>query len=166
MIIFDVATFLVAASLVAAIRTRSPRSGRSVSDGSQSSPAIPTTRTHSMAGFWRTAFADGIAGLNTVRTSSTLAPVLIAMGIVTVGDAIFSSLLGPYFGGPLAASGATLGVWLSLRGVGGLIGTVPAGHLSRWIQPHHIIVISLAGGAAVLATMAAVPRPTELPLPP
>jgi predicted MFS family arabinose efflux permease len=87
------------------------------------------------------------------------APILTAMGIDPLGDPIISALLGPYLGGTLAATGATSGLWLRLRGVGGLLGTIPAAHLSRWIRPHRIIAICLTGGAAMLVLMAAVPRP-------
>lgn len=158
-IIFDVATFLAAAALVTAIRSRPRESEPTAADDSPAARSKETPATRSAAGLWRTVINDAIAGLRTVRTSSTLAPVLTAMGIVTVGDAIFSSLLGPYFGGPLAGTGATLGLWLSLRGAGGVVGSIPAAHLTRRVRPHHIIAISLAGGATILALMAAVPRP-------
>lgn len=158
-IIFDVARFVAAAALVTAIRTRSGRLEPDSSDIAEPAPPERTARRRLASTAWRTVVADGAAGFHAVRTSATLPPILTAMGIVTVGDAIFSALLGPYFGGPLAATGATLGLWLSLRGVGGLLGTVPAAHLSRWIRPHRIIAICLTGGAAVLALMAAVPHP-------
>lgn len=164
-IMVDVASFVVAAALVTAIRTRSIHRGPA---GAQMSSA-PTPRPRlvrqrlvsrtSIASAIRTAVAEGAAGWWTVRGSSVLAPVLQAMSIVTVGDAIFSALLGPYFGGPLAATGATLGVWLSLRGVGGLFGSVPASRLSRTVRPHHLVIASLAGSAALLALMALLPTP-------
>ena len=158
-IIFDVATFITAAALCTAIRTRSD-SGALASDESPLGPPSPTPPVRQLiANIRRTVTDDGKAGLRTVRDTPTLVPILTAMGIVTVGDAIFSSLLGPYFGGPLAGSGATLGLWLSLRGVGGLLGSVPAGHLSRWMRPHYIVVISLTGAACLLALMAAAPQP-------
>ena len=147
-VIFNVATFLAAAVLVALIRPRHAATVKEVQVGSTGQAA------HQQ--FW----AQWRDGVRAARRSPVVSSVLLAATVVVVGDAAFSSLLGPFFAGTLASDGATLGIFLALRGVGGVLGAWPAGHAQRWLRSEQVLAVCLVAIAVllfVLATIAIVP---------
>lgn len=144
-VIFNVATFLISAGLVALIRPRHTATAKEALVGSAGEAA------HQQ--FW-VQWRDGVRA---ARRSPMVLSVLLAATIVIVGDAAFSSLLGPFFAGTLAADGSTLGIFLALRGVGGVLGAWPAGHAQRWLRSDQVLTLCLVAIAALLLVLATIP---------
>jgi predicted MFS family arabinose efflux permease len=140
-VVTDVATFLIAAILISTIK-RSSRTDRS-------STAGPNPRT--LVVEWKT-------GLSVIKKSTLLTTAFAAAATALLGDAILSSLLAPFIATTLGAGGAVLGVFLTVRGVGGVAGSMIVNRLSRSIPPRKVIASATLGLGVVVALLVAIPR--------
>ncbi|MBO0812616.1 MAG: MFS transporter [Microlunatus sp.] len=138
-VLTDVASFLTAAALVNTI-TRS-RAGSAGAFG-------PSAR--SLAAEWRT-------GLSVIRRSRLLTTVFAAAATALLGDAILSSLLAPFVATTLGAGGPVLGVFLTIRGLGGVAGSVIVHRLVRSIAPGRLIACATTGLGLVVALLVVLP---------
>lgn len=138
---FNAGTFVLAAGLVMLLKAR-PRAEDEGADRATG------------GGWW----SEGRAGVRTLMASAVAAAVAVGATGAVLADSIYSSLLGPLTVDVLAADGAFLGIFLSVRGVGGLIGSLIIGPPSRRLGPLPTMGISIAGLGVVLAGIIAVPQ--------
>lgn len=140
-IITDATTFLIAATLISTIK-QSPRTRES-------------TAAESSA---RELLTEWMTGLSVIRNSTLLTTVFAAAATALLGDAILSSLLAPFIATALGASGAILGVFLTIRGIGGVAGSVIVNRLSHAVTPRNMIALATIGLGIVLAMLVAIPH--------
>lgn len=145
-VIFNVITFVIAAVVIGLIRTRGPM----VPDR-EAGTVGPVAGTPSGWAEWR-------AGLAAVRRSTVVMIVLVAAATGLLGDSILSSLLAPFVAETLSSGGAVLGLFLTIRGIGGVVGGIVAGQASRWLSPGQMIAISLIVLGGALAVIVALPH--------
>lgn len=145
-VIFNVITFVAAAVLIGIIREGGPLVPDQDIEAADPAAGAP-------AGWW----GEWRAGLATVRRSTVLMLVLVAAATGLLGDSILSSLLAPFVAETLSSGGAVLGLFLTIRGIGGVVGGIVAGQASRWLKPGQMIAISLIGLGGALAVIVALP---------
>ena len=108
----DAITFLVAALLVARIRT----AGRAVVEAAGEEAAdVVRGRVAALAEEWR-------AGLRTVTSNRVLRTLMIAMLITSTGEGIMGTLFAPYVRHVLHGSGQVYGVITGVQAIGGVVG--------------------------------------------
>jgi predicted MFS family arabinose efflux permease len=147
---FDACTFMIAAVLVGLIRTNASPSRERPRYGDGRREALSA---QSPAG-WRQDWLDGMAS---VRASPLVTVIFAAAGTALLGDAALSSLLAPFVAQTLASGAGVLGLFLTIRGVGGVIGSFVSARISRRVSARHLIGWNLIALAAVVATLVAVP---------
>lgn len=156
-VILDATTYVVAALLIRFIRTGSGTGSQGRTDLS-ARPNSPERRRASplLCGpdSWRTQWQ---AGLRYVRASAVVTVVLAIAATALLGDAIFSSLLAPFVAEALSSGAAVLGLFLTIRGIGGVLGGMLAILASRWISPAKMIGWSTLTLAALLMAIVTVP---------
>lgn len=140
-IITDAATFLIAAALISTIK-RSDRTPNSTA-------AKPSARD---------LLAEWLTGLSVIRDSTLLTTVFAAAATALLGDAILSSLLAPFIATTLGASGAVLGFFLTIRGIGGVMGSVIVNRLKQTVTARQMIAVATIGLGLVLALLVAIPH--------
>jgi MFS family permease len=91
---------------------------------------------------WR----DGIMHIKENRLLAVLFVVTMCGG---VGGGMFDPLTAPFVRHVLGASAQVYGSVVSIRGVGGLLGAVALGTLSRWFPP----MVIIGGGALMVACL-------------
>lgn len=138
---FNATTFVIAAGLVMLLKAR-PRAD----DAGIDRPAV--------GGWW----SEGRAGVRALMASAVAVAVAVSATGAVLADSIYSSLLGPLTVDVLAADGAFLGIFLSVRGVGGLIGSLIIGPPSRRLGPLPTMGASVVGLGLVLAGIITVPQ--------
>ena len=112
MAVADAITFLVAALLVARIRT----AGRAVVEAAGGEAAdVVRGRVAALAEEWR-------AGLRTVTSNRVLRTLMIAMLITSTGEGIMGTLFAPYVRHVLHGSGQVYGVITGVQAIGGVVG--------------------------------------------
>ncbi len=139
----NAATFVISAALVMLLKPR-PRADAEGVDRSAT------------GGWW----SAGRAGVTTLLASAVAVAVAVSATGAIVADSIYSSLLGPLTVDVLAADGAFLGLFLAIRGVGGLIGSLIIGPPSRRLGPLPTMGVSIVGLGLVLAGIITVPHPS------
>jgi len=147
---FDVCTFVIAAALVWLIRTCAAPTleCRTYGDVDEQSLVEPTSTG------WRQEWREGTAS---VRASTLVTVIFAAAGTALLGDAALSSLLAPFAAQTLASGAGVLGLFLTIRGVGGVIGSLVSAQVSRRVSARHLIGWNLIALAAVVTTLVAVP---------
>lgn len=137
-VVFDAFTFLIAAGLIWLIRIdTSPRAAHT--SGSTN---------------WRQEWLDGLAA---VRASTLVTVIFTAAGIALLGDAALSSLLAPFVAQTLTSGTGTLGLFLTARGIGGVIGSLISVRVARRISAQRMTGGNLLALSGVVAAMVAVP---------
>ncbi|MBA2715859.1 MAG: MFS transporter [Propionibacteriales bacterium] len=160
-VIFDVCTFVVAAGLIWLIRTsgtppvvsaENPGIDEARSKGD--ADATASTRPDVPDRRWR---SEWLAGLASVKESTAVPVVFAAAATALLGDAILSSLLAPFVAETLSSGATVLGLFLTIRGVGGVIGGLASSFLSRWLKPERMIGWNTLALGILLAMIVAVP---------
>lgn len=138
-VLLDAASFLFSALMILAITA--PRLCRS-------SPA--TTES----GSWRKVWSEFATGLQLIRASPTLRPLLVVLATFMVGQGIINVLLIPFVKDVLHGDALVLGWIASAQGVGGLIGGLAISHLGRPVPPARLIAIGfIATGLLLIAVV-------------
>lgn len=139
----DAGTFILAAALVVSIRPPAPLA-RTADEGEA------TLGRSGLATEWR----DGVRAIG---ASPLLVALLVAAATTLLGDAMLSSLLAPYVATTLGAGAGVFGLFLTVRGLGGVAGSVVAGTAGRRLSPTTAIVVATTGLAVVVAGLVAFP---------
>lgn len=162
-IIFNACTFVVAAALIWSIRPQGSRHVDPRSDPSLPTPDLtghpdltdhPDAQPQLTVTGWR---GEWLAGLASIRASTIVTVIFAAAATALLGDAILSSLLAPFVAETLASGGAVLGLFLTIRGVGGVIGGLISPSLTRRMAPRLVIGWSLLGLGIAVATLTLIP---------
>lgn len=135
--LLDAASFLVAALLLAGIRTP----GRVVSPTDDPDAAVVVGRRT------QAFLADLSAGAALVRRSRALTVLLVFSVVTSLGEGVMAVLFAPYVRDVLDAGGEVYGSIMSMQAVGGLIGGAVAVVLAhRWGQVRTLGVTSVLFG--------------------
>jgi predicted MFS family arabinose efflux permease len=138
----DAITFLVAAALVARIRT----AGRAVVEATVVEAAdVVRGRVAALAVEWR-------VGLRTVTSNRILTTLMIALLITSTGEGIMGTLFAPYVRHVLHGSGQVYGVITGVQAIGGVVGGfLVAVVAERWSPVTMVWVGSILFGLIDLA---------------
>ena len=135
--LLDAASFLLAAALLARIRTP----GRVVTPPDEPDPAAVVSRRTEVF------LADLRAGASVVRRSRALAVLLVFSVVTSLGEGVMGVLFAPYVRDVLEAGGDVYGSIMSMQAVGGLVGGAVAVVLAhRWGQVRTLGVMSVLFG--------------------
>lgn len=138
-VVLDSASFLLAAALIWQIRT--PSEPLRTVDHAQ-----PTQR-NPLAQFVR----EWLAGLSVVRHSRLLLVTFIVMGVSLLGDSILTAMLVPFVDTVVQGGVQALGLVFSVRGIGGLVGSLVVPTMARWFAPRSMIGGGLIAVGVLLA---------------
>ena len=121
--VVDAVTFVVAALLVARLRT----AGRAaVPTDDEDASEVVRGRMEALVGEWR-------EGLRTVGESRVVRTLLLAMLITSTGEGIMGTLFAPYVRHVLHGSGQVYGVITGVQAIGGVVGGFVVAVLAeRW----------------------------------
>jgi MFS family permease len=128
-VIFDLASYLVAALLVALITASSGFTDK----------REPTAQRSAFGDL----FQEWLEGLAQVRRSRVVAVLLAAMTLTSLGEGTFSVLLAPFVSVAFAGGALELGWVLSAQAVGGITGGVLIGWLGSRLPPSRLFGIGL-----------------------
>lgn len=129
-VILDSASFFVAAISITLITA-------------QSSVKQPTDETAaSAAESWKAFWSEWRDGLRLAWNDRVIAALFIIAGIATLGDSILSALVVPFVNDIVKAGSLGFGLLLTMRGIGGLIGSVVVGQLGRRLSPIFLLAFS------------------------
>lgn len=147
-VLVDVASYLLAALLILAIRT-------------PAQPRAQAAAADALAGwsqFWR----EWWAGLGLIGGQRTLGALFLIAGVSALGDSMISALLVPFVSDVLRAGALGFGWLLTARGLGGLFGSVLAGWLGQRVAPALLLAWSGIASGLLLLLAVAVPNYTLL----
>ena len=133
-IIFDSATFLTSALVIAVINI----------------PAAPAEQQSAAEA--NTVWEDMKVGLNFIRHNQALSRVLAIMAVATLGIGAVVLLAIPHLEAQLGAGGLEYGIAMSMLGLGSVMGGLMVSRLSRRISTSTIVGgMLILGGAAIVA---------------
>ena len=153
----DSASFLLSAALIALIALPAAEPVRpSAEPGSRS------------AGIWRAVWRELIEGLRLVRQDSLVRALFIITGVAMVAEGLINVLGFPWLKQVLHGDALVRGWMTSAQAVGGLIGGLLIGRVSRLVRPAYLIGVSgivLGLVSLALINIAALPIEPSLWLP-
>ena len=126
-VVFDSASFLVAAVLIALISTHT-RPERAA-DAAANRPGAA----------WGAVWREWRDGLRLVPGDPFLAMLFIFIAITGIGEGIISTLFVPFVTRVLGGNGLDFGWILSAQAVGGLAGSLIIGHLGQRVAPSRML---------------------------
>jgi MFS family permease len=128
-VLIDVASFLVAAVMIAAISAPASltRAEPHVAEGGEGVPAGKKMRT------------EWLEGLQLVRTNRILSGLFVLLGINNVVDGLVTVLLAVYVVQALGGGSPELGLLMTAQAVGGLLGSVFVVRITRRFPAWQII---------------------------
>lgn len=136
-VLVDAVSFLASGLLVYLIVTNAePRSAP------QEDPALRRV--------WR----EWRSGLRIIGGERWILVLMLAMGIATFGDSILTVLLAPFISNVLKGDASLFGLVLTFRGLGGLLGGLTIGEISKRLQPGRLIGLSAVVDGVLLAAIA------------
>ncbi len=127
--IVDAASFLVAAALIAAIRTNRSRAERHDS------------LEHETVSAWQRLLREWREGLGVVAGDVVLRAVLVFLVITAVGEGLTLTLFVPWVRDALHSDSAGYGAVLSTQAIGGLIGALVIGRLGSRVNPVRMLIV-------------------------
>jgi MFS family permease len=140
----DAVTFLVAALLVARIRT-SGRADVPAERADEEATEIVRGRAATLVEEWR-------EGFRTVSSSHVVSTLMIALLITSTGEGIMGTLFAPYVRHVLHGSGEVYGVITGVQAIGGVVGGfLVAVVAERWSAVTMVWVASIVFGLVDLA---------------
>ena len=148
-VLVDAGSFLAAGLLVYLIATN----------------AEPLSAPHAGGSRFARVRREWLGGLRIVGGERWILVLLAAMGIATFGDSFLTVLLAPFISQVLGGDAALFGLVLTVRGLGGLVGGLMIGEISRRLLPQRLIGLSaVALGLLLLAITALASVPATLAL--
>ena len=137
---FNALSFLAAAVLVRQVRPGgNVRSGRPAC-GSGHEPFWPSLR----------------AGVQIVRGRRVLGVLFLVFGLVAFADGPLSAMIAPFIDTTLEKGVEGVGLFATIRGVGGLLGAFVIGHISRQVREDRLLIASAGLNGLGFAAMALV----------
>lgn len=144
-VIADVATFFVAAAMIAVVRTS----------------GVPEARLEEAPGYesgsWLDVPREWAEGLRLVVRDRLVSGLFVVTGVALVADGLLTALLAPFVDEVLLANGAVFGLILACRGAGGLLGGVAVGFVSGRVRPARLLPVSLIVLGALVAAFVSLP---------
>ena len=135
-VLLDSASFFIAGAMIWLINERSE------SLENKARPSEATATATMLVASWKTFWREWVEGLQLVTTNRSIGVIFVAGGIAVLGEGIFTVLLIPFV--ELLNGGALAFGWLlTIRGLGGLIGGLMIGLVSRFIPPNRMFPLSL-----------------------
>jgi MFS family permease len=128
--ILDAASFLLAAGLIAAIRTTRSRAERHVS------------LEHETVSAWQRLLREWRDGLRLVGRDVVLRAVMIFLVITAVGEGLTMTLFVPWVRDALHSDSAGYGAVLSTQAIGGLTGALVIGRIGSRINPLRMLIVA------------------------
>jgi predicted MFS family arabinose efflux permease len=133
--VIDAVSFLVAAALIASIRTTHARAERH------------DTLEHEAADAWRRLLGEWRDGLRTVVNHPVLRALLVFFVITRIGEGLTATLFVPWTTDALHSDATGYGLLLSTQAIGGLAGAIVIGRLGSRMDPLRLVILgSLAFG--------------------
>lgn len=132
--VIDAISFVVAAGLIALIRSTRTRAERPAHH-EQSVESDATSALSRLRGEWR-------QGLDIVLQNRVLRALLVFFVITRVGEGLTATLFVPWATGALHTDASGYGWLLSTQAIGGLAGAFVVGHYGRNIRPLPLLVAS------------------------
>jgi MFS family permease len=133
-VLFDVATFAVAASLVFLISAPA-----SVTRATPSPDAEESELAVKLSAF-RTVITDWLSGPSLIRHNRTLWSLMVLIGVINIADGVITVLMIVYVEKALGGGSPELGWLLTAQAAGGLIGSALIGQVGRRFRPWQMIV--------------------------
>ena len=140
-ILFDIASYLLAAFLMYFIRVPSITSVSSSTPEGSTSSAI--------SAFWK----EFKSGLRLVKNNQPLSSIFLVLGIAMVGDSILTVLLVAFYQDVVGVGPTEFGMVLTLRGVAGILGGLVMSAFGNKFKPNHLISYGLIGTGIGLVAM-------------
>ncbi len=128
--ILDAASFLLAAGLIAAIRTTKSRAERHDS------------LEHDTLSAWQRLLGEWRDGLRLVGRDVVLRAVMIFLVITAVGEGLTLTLFVPWVRDALHSDSAGYGAVLSTQAIGGLTGALVIGRIGPRINPLRMLIVA------------------------
>ncbi len=133
--VIDAVSFLVAAALIATIRTTHARAARH------------DTLEHEAVNAWRRLLGEWRDGLRTVVHHPVLRALLAFFVITRIGEGLTATLFVPWTTDALHSDATGYGLLLSTQAIGGLAGAIVIGRLGSRMDPLRLVILgSLAFG--------------------
>lgn len=128
-VLFDVASYLMAALLIAWVNVTSR--SRSLQE--------PSAAKHALAQWW----SEWREGLELIRHHRVIVLILLVMALTSIGEGVFGVLLAPFVSEVFAGGTVELGWLMSAQAVGGIAGGVVIGWLGSRIAPMHLLGLGM-----------------------
>jgi predicted MFS family arabinose efflux permease len=133
-VIVDAATFLVAAGLILAIRTRAAEVREAVAAGAAVAGDAIGSAWSRLVGEWR----DGLA---IVRREPVLRALLVFLVITQFGEGLLGTLFVPWATDALHSDAAGYGLLLSAQAIGGVLGALAIGRFGAHVDPLRLLIL-------------------------
>jgi Na+/melibiose symporter-like transporter len=127
--VVDAATFVLAASMVAAVRT----SGRLVE-----SDAAAETSTHELEGRLMRLWTEWVNGLRAAASQRVLRVIFAFVLVTSVGEGIMGTLFAPFVRDVLHGSAEAYGLIVSVQAIGGIAGGLVAASVGHRVSAAHL----------------------------
>jgi MFS family permease len=137
--LLDVASFLVAAALVALVTV----DGRAVR--SDSPAAASDQRSPTWTGAWAKVWHEWLAGLALVRRDRVVAIIFLYWAIAGLGEGFLRALFVPFVTTILGGDGFDYGAILAAQAVGGLVGSAAIGRFGTRLSPQRLFGLGAIG---------------------
>jgi predicted MFS family arabinose efflux permease len=138
-VLADSVSFLVSGLMIALISL----------PAAQPQPAAPAPRASASAA-WAAVWREWLAGLRLVKTEYLVMAIFVVLGVATFGDSIITVLLVPLAKEVIRCDALQLGWLMAAQGVGGLIGGLLVGQMSKALSPRLLIPFGLGITATIL----------------
>ncbi|MDX6367974.1 MAG: hypothetical protein QOK30_3050 [Nocardioidaceae bacterium] len=125
----DAATFVLAASMVAAVRT----SGRAVDPD-----AAPETSTRELEGRLMRLWKEWLNGLRAAASQRVLRVIFAFVLVTSVGEGIMGTLFAPFVRDVLHGSAEAYGLIVSVQAIGGIAGGLVAASVGHRVSAAHL----------------------------
>jgi MFS family permease len=141
-VIVDAASFIVSGIMIALIAM--PPRARTMTVPESMTSTTPFAK-------WMTFWREWLAGVRFVKSVPMLSALFVVTGVMTFADSIFTALMVPFAQNIMHITSLELGWLMTAQGVGGLLGGLLMGRITKRISPQHMIIIgSVASGVIML----------------
>jgi predicted MFS family arabinose efflux permease len=145
--LLDAVSFLAAALLIARLSVRRERL-----------PDAPVAGNRT--GAWAAVGREWADGLGVIRRSPQLRRIFLVAAAGLLADGVLTGLLVPFVAGLAGDGEATLGLFLAVRGIAGLIGGVVIGWLGPRVREGELVgwsLVAVGGGFGLIVNAHSVP---------
>lgn len=147
LVLLDVATYLVSALLISLIAAPSPVAP---DDEPDVTPEVPAEVAVSA---WASALKEWLGGLRLIKRERRLAILFAVVSIATVGEGVVTVLVIIFFRDVLGGGSAEFSYFVAAYGVGGILGSLLLGRLSRVLDETRVFSLSLIANGMLLIAM-------------